>query len=74
LGGLHELGSEAKLTMSTEHSERSDMTVTFGRFFFHLSQHVANNSAVVIFGDIKEMRPREDVVEVIFHLVVFGQA
>jgi hypothetical protein len=50
------------------------MTVTFGRFFFHLSQHVANNSAVVIFGDIKEMRPREDVVEVIFHLVVFGQA
>jgi hypothetical protein len=74
LGGVHELGSEAKLTVSTKDSERSDMTMTLVRFFFHFGQNVTDNSAVVIFSDIEEMRPREDVVKVIFHLVIFGQA
>lgn len=43
-------------------------------FFLHLSQYVAHNLPIVILGHVQKLRPREYVVEVVLHLVVFGKA
>ncbi len=43
-------------------------------FLFHFCQDVADDSSVKILCDPEELWPGEEVVEVILHLVVFGQA
>ena len=40
----------------------------------HLCQDVADNLSGVVFGYPEELGPGEEVVHVVFHLVVFGKA
>ena len=40
----------------------------------HLGQDVSDDLPVVVFGYPEELGPGEEVVEVVFHLVVFGKA
>jgi hypothetical protein len=46
------------------------MTMTLIGFLFHLSENVTDDTAVVIFGDVKKLRPREDMIKIILHLVI----
>lgn len=74
LGSGHELGGEAELAVSAEDGEGGYVTVALGGLLLHLGQDVADDAAAVVLGDIEELRPREDVVEVVLHLVVLRQA
>lgn len=74
LGGGHELGGEAELAVGAEDGEGGDVAVALGGLLLHLGQDVADDAAAVVLGDIEELRPREDVVEVVLHLVVLRQA
>lgn len=40
----------------------------------HLGKDVADDLAVVIFGHVRQLRPREAMVEVVLQLVVLGKA
>lgn len=60
--------------MSSEDGEGGDMSVALGGLLLHLGQNVADNLAVVVLGDVEELRPRENVVEVVLHLIILGQA
>ena len=60
--------------MRPEHGKGGDVAVALGAFLLHLSEHVSDDAAVVIFGDVEELWPREDVVEVVLHLVVLWEA
>ena len=42
-----------------------------GLVFFHLGQNVANNLAVKVFGDPQKLRPAQEMIEIVFHLVIF---
>lgn len=71
LGGSHELGCEAKLAVGTKDSKGGNVAVAgFGGVLLHLGEDIADNLPVVVLGDEEELRPREDVVEIILHLVV----
>lgn len=48
------------------------MRPVLGFFLFHLGQHVSDNLSLVL-RNHQQMRPGEDVVQVISHRVVFGQ-
>ena len=74
LGGAHELGGEAELAVGAEHGERGDVAVALGALLLHLRQHVADDPAVVVLGHVEQLRPREDVVQIVLHLVIFRQA
>lgn len=74
LGGVHELSGEAKLAVSAEDGERGNVAVALVAFVLHLSEDVTDDAAVVVLGDVKKLRPREDVVEIVFHLVILGKA
>ena len=74
LGGGHELGGEAELAVGAEDGEGGDVAVALGGLLLHLGEDVADDAAVVVLGDVEELRPREDVVEVVLHLVVLWQA
>lgn len=47
--------------------------MTLISLLFHLREDVTDDTAVVIFGDVKKLRPREDVVKVILHLVILRE-
>lgn len=56
--------------------ETGDVSV-FGSEFgvvFHFGEYVSDDGTVEVFGDPEELGPGEEVVEVVFHLVVFGEA
>jgi len=56
--------------------ETGDVPV-FGSDFwvvFHFGKYVSDDGSVEVFGDPEELGPGEEVVEVVFHLVVFGEA
>ena len=74
LSGGHELSSETELAMGAENGEGSDVAVALVALLFHLGEDVADDAAVVVLGDVEKLRPREDVVEVVLHLVVLGKA
>lgn len=40
----------------------------------HLGEDVANDAALVVLGDLGDAGPRAEVVDVVTHLVVLGQA
>jgi len=50
------------------------MAVAVGGLLLHLGEDVADDATVVVFGDVEELRPGEDVVEVVLHLVVLREA
>ena len=70
----HELGREAHLAVRAQHGERGDVAVHLGRVLLHLGEHVADDLALAVLSDIEQLRPRERVVKIVFHLVVFGEA
>lgn len=74
LRGGHELGGESELAVRAEDSERGDVAVALGRLLLHLREDVADDAAAVVLGDVEELGPGEDVVEVVFHLVVLREA
>lgn len=74
LGCGHELGGEAELAVGAEDGEGGDVAVAVGGFFLHLGEDVADDAAVVVFGDVEELGPGEDVIEVVLHLVVLREA
>lgn len=43
-------------------------------FLLHLGQHVANDATIVVLCHVEKLWPREDVVEVVLHLVVLREA
>ena len=44
------------------------------KWLVHFSQHVSNDFSRLVFGHVGQLRPRQTMVQVIFHLVVFWQA
>lgn len=74
LRGAHELGGDAELAVGSEDGERGDVAVALGALLLHLRQNVADDTAVVVLGDVEKLRPREDVVEIVLHLVILRQA
>ena len=40
----------------------------------HLCKHVTHDFAIVVFTHVEKLRPGQHVIEVIFHLIVLGQA
>lgn len=60
--------------MSTKYGEGGDVAVALVGLFLHFGENVADDLAVVVFGDVEKLRPGEDVVEIVFHLVILGQA
>ena len=44
-----------------------------GRVLLHLREDVPDHLAAVV-SHVQDLRPREEVVEVVLHLVVLGQA
>lgn len=76
LGGGHQLRCEAELAVSAEDGEGRDMPVarlTWGKFLLHLGENVSDDFASVVLGDVKELGPRKNVIEVVFHLIVLGE-
>lgn len=76
LSGGHELRCETELAVSADDGEGGDVTVarlTGGKFLFHLGENVADDFASVVLGDVKELGPRQNVIKVVFHLIVFGE-
>lgn len=57
LGGAHELGGEAELAVGTEDGEGGDVAVALVALLFHLGEDVADDAAVVVLGDVEELRP-----------------
>ena len=39
----------------------------------HLGQHISHHSPTLILRHVRQLRPREGVVEVVFHLIVLGE-
>lgn len=39
----------------------------------HLGEDVAHNSSSLVLSDVRQLGPREGVVEVVFHLVILRQ-
>ena len=74
LGGGHEFGGEAEFAVGAEDGEGGDVAVAVGGLLLHLGEDVADDAAVVVFGDVEELRPGEDVIEVVLHLVVLREA
>lgn len=74
LSSSHEFGGEAEFAVSSEDGEGGDVAVALGGLLLHLGQDIADNLAVVILGDVQELRPWEDVVEVVLHLIILRQA
>lgn len=74
LGSGHELGGEAELAVGAEDGEGSDVAVALVGLLLHLGEDVADDAAVVVLGDVEELRPGEDVIQVVLHLVVLRQA
>lgn len=70
LGGAHKLGGEAELAVGADDGEGSDVAVTLVALLLHLGEDVANDAAVVVLGDVEKLRPGEDVVEIVLHLVI----
>lgn len=61
--------------MGAEHGEGGDVAVAgLTGLLLHLGEDVADDLGVVVLGNEEELRPREDVVEVVLHLVVLGEA
>ena len=59
--------------MSTKNSEGSDVAVALVTLLVHLGEDIADDAAVVVLGNVEKLRPGEDVVEVVLHLVVLGK-
>jgi len=74
LSGGHEFGGETKFAVGAEDGEGGDVAVAVGGLFHHLGEDVADDATVVVFGDVEKLRPGEDVVEVVLHLVVLREA
>lgn len=70
LGGGHELGGEPEFAVGTEDGEGGDVAVALVSLFLHLSEDVTDDAAVVVLGDVEKLRPGEDVIEVVLHLVI----
>lgn len=60
--------------MSTEDGEGGDMTVALGGFLLHFGQNIADDFSVVILGDVEELRPRQNMVEIVLHLIILREA
>lgn len=60
--------------MRSKHSKGGNMAMALIAFFLHFSQNIADDPAVVIFGDVKKLRPGKNVVEVVLHLVILWEA
>lgn len=72
LSSIHELRGESQLAMSAEDGEGGDVAVALVGLFLHLRQDVPDDPAVVVLRHVEELRPRQDVVQVVLHLVVLG--
>jgi len=64
--------------VTPQHGQGSDVAVRGivggENVLFHFGQDVSDDLTVVVFGYPEELGPGEEVVEVVFHLVVFGKA
>ena len=45
----------------------------FRLVLLHLGQHISHNTPIKIFRHPQKLRPRKDMIEVIFHLIIFGK-
>ena len=71
--GVHELRGDAELAVRAQHRKGGDVAVHLGGVLVELGQHVAHDLAVAL-RHVQQLGPRERVVQVIFHLVVLGEA
>ncbi|CAA7398884.1 unnamed protein product [Spirodela intermedia] len=75
LRGGHELRGQAEFAVGAEDGERGDVTVAgLGRVLLHLRENVSDDLAAIVLRDVEKLRPRQDVIEVVLHLVVLRQA
>lgn len=57
LGGAHELGGEAQLAVGAEDGEGGDVAMALVGLLLHLGEDIADDAAVVVLGDVEELRP-----------------
>lgn len=75
LGGGHELGGKAELAVGAENGEGGDVAVArLGGVLLHLGQDVAHDLAAVILGNKEELWPRQDMIQIVLHLVILREA
>jgi hypothetical protein len=75
LSSGHELGGKAELAVGAEDSKGGDVAVArLGGVLLHLGQNISHDLASVVLCHEQKLRPREEMVQVVLHLVVLWEA
>ena len=72
----HQTSGQTQLSVGTKDSKRRDVAMTSLCVLFHFGEHIANYLALArrVLSYIKQLWPRENMIEVVLHLVIFGEA
>ncbi|EZA60281.1 hypothetical protein X777_13370 [Ooceraea biroi] len=75
-GGLvHQLLRDPQSSMRAFHSQTGNVSMRIIlAIFFHLGEHVAHYSPLLVLRYVAQLWPRESVIEIILHLIIFRQA
>ena len=66
----HQLGGQPSLPVRSEHRERRDVTVHLRRVLLHFREDITYHFTLVIFRDLEQLGPAQDMIEVVLEVVV----